>query len=101
ILSGRSGLPEDWTRPIGDIVIPGYGMRDLDTPMTLTEVAERTVSAGQQVVAMRCPDVEIADAPPVAAFRSLELLPDPTPSPDAVPPAESTSPVLPDAAPGA
>ena len=37
ILRGRSGLPEDWVRPIGDILIPGMGVRDFDTPSTLLD----------------------------------------------------------------
>src|SRR5262249_2529232 len=100
--------PESWTQPIGDIVIPGFGMRDLETPMTLTEVAERTVRAGKQVVAARCPDVAIADAPPAetpaetpagtlagtlgggsaGTFANRALLSEPGPEP--VPPAPMT-----------
>ena len=67
ILKGSAALPEDWTRPIGDIVIPGMGVRDFDAPTTLTAVADRTVAVGKQVVAERCPDVSLVDVLPEAA----------------------------------
>jgi ADP-ribosylglycohydrolase len=80
VLLGQSGLPEDWTRPLGDIVIPGYGMRDFEPPPTLTEVAERTIALGRQMVADRCPDVEIralseasVDAPSAPSPASPEI----------------------------
>jgi ADP-ribosylglycohydrolase len=58
---GASGLPARWIEPLGDLVIPGNGVRDFDTPRTLTEVAERTVEAGRRVVEARCPAVEIVE----------------------------------------
>ncbi|HZP84664.1 MAG TPA: ADP-ribosylglycohydrolase family protein, partial [Chthonomonadaceae bacterium] len=61
ILRGGSGLPANWTRPIGDIVIPGLGMRDFDAPQTITAVTERVIAVGRRVVAERCPDVEIVE----------------------------------------
>ncbi|MCS6776332.1 MAG: ADP-ribosylglycohydrolase family protein, partial [Chthonomonadaceae bacterium] len=59
ILRGRSRIPEEWARPVGDVIIPGYGLRDMDPPVTLIEVAERTVVAGMRVIARRCADVEV------------------------------------------
>ena len=59
IREGSIGLPDDWLRPVGDIVIPGNGLRDFDTPRTLHEVASRTVAIGKEIVAARCPDIAI------------------------------------------
>lgn len=71
IQRGRSGLPEDWVKPIGDLVIPGIGMRDFEAPLTLTEVAARTLAVGQRIVAARCTDVAIGEAETVAATPDL------------------------------
>ena len=62
ILRGSSGLPEAWVAPIGDLVIPGLGMRDYDAPLRLTEVVDRTVAVGRRVIAARCPDVALRKA---------------------------------------
>lgn len=86
ILNGREKLPEDWTRPIGDLVIPGLGMRDLDAPTTLTDVAARTVEQGKRVVAARCPDVAFG-TPPILSHIELD---DPAPAP---PLAETAAPL--------
>ena len=59
IRDGSIGLPDDWLRPIGDVVIAGNGLRDFDTPRTLHEVASRTVAIGKEIVAARCPDIAI------------------------------------------
>ena len=59
IRDGSIGLPDDWLRPIGDIVIAGNGLRDFDAPRTLHEVADRTVAIGREIVAARCPDIAI------------------------------------------
>src|SRR5580692_11581524 len=42
IQRGKSGLPDNWTRPIGDLVIPGVGVRSIAAPQTVTELGERT-----------------------------------------------------------
>jgi len=101
ILRGGSGLPANWTRPIGDIVIPGLGMRDFDAPQTITAVTERVIAVGRRVVAERCPDVEIvepiepmtppAPPPPDSPMPSPADLPEdetPTVTGAALPPAE-------------
>ena len=63
IRAGRSGLPEEWLRPIGDILIGGMALRDFDAPRSLTETAEQTYDVGLRLVAARCPDVAISDEP--------------------------------------
>jgi ADP-ribosylglycohydrolase len=70
ILKGSSGLPESWVAPVGDLVIPGLGMRDYDTPMSLLDVVDRTVSVGRRVVADRCPDVSLAEGAVSAPLSS-------------------------------
>ena len=62
IQRGRARLPEEWTRPINDLLIPGGGVRDFDAPDNLHEAAERTVIVGKAVIAAKIPDVEIAVA---------------------------------------
>ncbi len=59
IRDGSISLPDDWLRPVGDVVIPGNGLRDFDAPRTLHEVASRTVALGKEIVAARCPDIAI------------------------------------------
>jgi ADP-ribosylglycohydrolase len=58
---GGTGLPEPWTRPIGDLVIPGNDLRDFEAPSTISEVTERLVALGRRVVAARCPDVALVE----------------------------------------
>ena len=61
ILKGSQRLPESWITPVGDLVIPGLGMRDYDAPMSLVEVVDRTVAVGKQVIAAYCPDVALIE----------------------------------------
>lgn len=111
IRDGSANLPEDWMRPLGDILIPGQGMRDLDMPLTLAEVADRAVAIGRQIVAARCPEVEIVDAlpeplevPPSAATAEVPadvvesgFLPQAVAAPDLPRQIESASPPVPPA----
>jgi ADP-ribosylglycohydrolase len=103
IVRGSSRLPEAWTKPIGDLVIPGLGIRDLDAPTSLSEVTERTVAIGRQVVAARCPEVALYDlsapdpfdAPTQPTFASfLETSPTPVSAPE--PPPAPPTPLAPD-----
>ena len=102
IRAGGSGLPAEWTRPIGDVVIPGVGMRDFDTPTTITEVAERTLEIGRAVVAARCPDVAIVDSLPdplpIADFGSAASQSEPDASEAAGQAEASVEPSVPDSA---
>lgn len=80
ILYGRSGMPQAWMQPLADVYIPGAGLRDLDIPAALSEVAERTVAVGMRVVADRCPDVLIdttggASSAPQSAGPAAALSP--------------------------
>ena len=61
IIRGSKGLPESWVAPVGDLVIPGLGMRDYDAPMSLTDVVDRTVAVGRRVIAERCSDVALME----------------------------------------
>lgn len=72
---GSAGLPADWLRPIGDIVIPGHGLRDFDAPRTLQEVAGRTVAIGKEIVAARCPDIAIISAQDALVAEALDAVP--------------------------
>lgn len=113
IQRGKSGIPDDWLRPIGDLVIPGHGLRDFEAPMTLTEVGDRTVAIGLKIAADRIPDIEIADeqvlssrtppAPPVPTSTGVDALASPalanagasTPTSEgATPPADAVSPAI-------
>ncbi len=85
---GRKRLPEEWVRPIGDLVIPGAGLRDLKAPGSLSEVAERMARVGESMVARFCPLVELTDAPE----PSQTLLPSGAPPPDLSPASPQASP---------
>ena len=61
IQRGHSGLPENWTRPIGDLVIPGVGVRTIAAPQTVTELAERTAVVGRRIAETRCTEIGIVD----------------------------------------
>jgi ADP-ribosylglycohydrolase len=76
IQRGYSNLPEAWTRPIGDIVIPGHGLRDLEIPSTLTEVANRTFEVGKKIVAVKCGDVDILSGDSPTPSTTLAFLPE-------------------------
>ncbi len=90
---GASHLPEEWIRPLGDLLIPGSGMRNFMAPRTLTEVSERTALLGERVVAARCPDIAIEEiaTPPVMLPDLTESLPhlksDPATAPETESPA--------------
>ncbi len=77
IREGSIGLPDNWLRPIGDIVIAGNGLRDFDAPRTLHEVASRTVALGKEIVAARCPDIAIVSgsSDPVAFTSNFDPQP--------------------------
>ncbi len=81
---GHSALPQEWTRPIGDILIPGMGLHDLEAPLQLSQIAERTVALGKRVIAERSIDLELTDASAIAPVEPepiAELLPTPEPLP--------------------
>jgi ADP-ribosylglycohydrolase len=89
IMRGASGLPTDWTRPIGDILIPGAGARDVQGVLSLAALADRTVAAGREMARAKCPDIEIADAPatpePAGAEPAMPPPPEPQPAEAAAP----------------
>lgn len=97
IQRGRSGLPDAWTGPIGDVVIPGNGLRDFTAPLTLTEVAERTLAVGRRIVEERCPEIGLEEtfsepALPTSAPPPLETQPMPEPASSGTPAPESAAP---------
>lgn len=75
IAQGRTGLPEEWMRPLGDVIIPGNGMRDHETPATASEVAVRMAEQGARLVRARCPDIALQEIEAAAPARPF-LLPD-------------------------
>lgn len=103
IQRGHSHLPEAWTRPIGDIIIPGHGLRDVDLPTTLTEAANRTVEVGKRIVAVKCGDVDITSGEGPSPSTTFAFLPElgapPTPleeTPAATPAPENSEPFVPE-----
>ncbi|HLV78849.1 MAG TPA: ADP-ribosylglycohydrolase family protein, partial [Chthonomonadaceae bacterium] len=109
IQRGSSGLPQDWTRPIGDLIVPGLELRDFEAPASLTEVAERTVALGQRIVEARCSDVALVEQAEASTPAVLEPAP-PEPPSDADPgapamaepaPPPTPAPAEPDTAPAA
>ena len=56
---GEEALPKEWTRPLGQVVIPGAGLKDFSTPADYTELAERTVIQGQRAASVLNPHLEI------------------------------------------
>lgn len=62
ILLGKSGLPTEWMTPLGDAVVLGWGVVDLDVERTVAELTEHTIEAAEQVVAALCPEVQFVDA---------------------------------------
>ncbi len=73
---GKATLPESWLTPIGDVYIPTSALRDIPFPDTISEVALRTYEAGLLMIADRCHDVTLVDAPTEAPINLSVLLPD-------------------------
>lgn len=96
ILRGKGGLPEEWTKPIGEPVVVGWGVVDLDVERTVSDLVDHVVEAGESVVAGRCPDISLVDSlpeppPPVPASPAEPVLAPAAPAldlhgPDAAPP---------------
>ncbi len=85
IMRGASGLPADWTRPIGDILIPGPGARDVQGVLSLANLADRTAAIGRQISLVKCPEIEITDAPaPTPLAVQAAFAPPPAPVATAV-----------------
>ena len=61
IQRGKSALPDPWTQPVGDIIIPGIGLRGVALPPSLSDVAGRTAAVGMRITLERSPDVSISD----------------------------------------
>jgi len=70
IMHGAKALPARWLEPIGDAVVVGWGVTGLPAPLTVGELAARTVALGERVVADRCPWVTLAEAPPTPVVES-------------------------------
>ncbi len=73
IQRGAAGLPENWTRPIGDLVIPGVGVRNVSAPNTISELAERTAMIGRRIAEARCPEIAIVDQIVEPVLPSIDL----------------------------
>jgi hypothetical protein len=61
ILRGRIGIPEEWTKPIGDVVIYGWGLRNLEVDRKTGDLAATTLDAAVAVLAAREAEVSIVD----------------------------------------
>lgn len=61
IMCGRTGIPQEWAEPIGDVVIFGWGLRDLEVDRTTTDLAAHTLEAAEAMLAARDADVRIVD----------------------------------------
>jgi ADP-ribosylglycohydrolase len=61
IMRGKAGLPQDWLAPIGDSVVLGWGVVNLEVERLTAELAAHTVEAGEKVIAARCPELELTD----------------------------------------
>ncbi len=61
IMHGIHALPTGWTNPIGDAIIPGWGLKDLDIIRRMPQLVDFTTSIGEEVVRARCTDVELTD----------------------------------------
>lgn len=81
ILRGAGAIPQDWMRPIGDILIPGNGARDVEGVLSLTALADRTVAVGRAVASAKCPEIEIVDALPTPNLSNTEPAYTPPPAP--------------------
>ncbi len=61
IIRGKTGLPQDWLAPIGDSVVLGWGVVDLEVERQTAELAAHTVEIGEKVIAERCPEVALVE----------------------------------------
>jgi len=93
ILKGASGIPADWARPVGDVLIPGPGARDVQGVFSLAALADRTVAVGRQVAAIKCTEIEITDAPAPLPFAEPTIPPPSAPEPSAEPASATVSPL--------
>jgi len=93
ILHGRSALPREWIDPLGEAVVIGWGLLDLEPERTVAELASHTLEAAEGVLAALCPQVAIVEqtsreeqaASPVARPAP----PPPAGSPEAIVPQEA------------
>lgn len=89
IRQGGETLPAEWMRPVGDLIIPGMGLRDFDAPGSISEVVDRIAAVGRQVTAARIPHLTLGDPPaasfPRAAFLEMTASPAPPAEPVAIP----------------
>ena len=56
---GASGLPQDWVRPLGEVLIPGDGMKSMTAPLSFVELARRTALVGKKIISVKCPEIEL------------------------------------------
>ena len=52
VMRGASGLPEQWTKPMNGILLPGNGVRDLELPfpIPMESVVYRTFEVGKRII---------------------------------------------------
>ena len=63
VLKGASGLPELWKKPMGNILIPGNGLRDTDFPfpIPMEGVVTRTFEIGKRIIEAEIAEVLIGE----------------------------------------
>ncbi|MEP6757196.1 MAG: ADP-ribosylglycohydrolase family protein [Chthonomonadales bacterium] len=73
---GASRIPERWCDPIGDSVIPGWGLHEVNSTRKISELAQVTLDAAEKWIEASGTSTQIVD----------ELtIPEPPPSPEPIP----------------
>jgi len=62
IIYGGKGLPEKWTKPLGDAVIVSEGIKNIHVPATLDELTNEVCSIGEKVLKYFDAPVEISES---------------------------------------
>ncbi|MCM8786288.1 MAG: ADP-ribosylglycohydrolase family protein [Candidatus Omnitrophica bacterium] len=61
ILNGFSKIPEEWKKPVGDLIIPLPLTVTDGLPLTITELTERTVKVAEKMIEKNSKTVEFAE----------------------------------------
>lgn len=67
VLAGASGLPGEWKGPIGDSVVPGWGVDGVTGPSSYAQASEWTADVGERLLGAQVTLVDELPAPAVAA----------------------------------
>ncbi|MEM2849614.1 MAG: ADP-ribosylglycohydrolase family protein [Candidatus Bathyarchaeia archaeon] len=61
IINGRSGLPEEWVKPLGDRVLVSRGIVNIHVPKDLQELTEEVCAIGERVLKSLNSPVRLCD----------------------------------------